>query len=49
MEKLKDQYFIYRVFNLKTKHPEVFVLDYNDFIAKIELSIDSYMASIKGG
>lgn len=48
MEKLKDQYFIYRVYNLKTKHPEVFVLDYNDFKDKIELSIDSYMASIRG-
>ena len=48
MNKLKDQYFIYRVFNLKTKHPEVFILDYNDFKERIELSINSYMACIKG-
>lgn len=48
MDKLKEQYFIYRVFNLKTGHPEVFVLDYNDFKDKIDLSVDSYIASIKG-
>lgn len=47
MNKLKDQYFIYRVFNLKTKHPEVFILDYDDFNKVIELSIDGYVASIR--
>lgn len=48
MDKLKEKYFIYRVFNLKTKHPEFFILEYRDFKNKIELSVDSYMASIKG-
>lgn len=48
MSKLKDQYFIYRVFNVKTKHPEVFVLSYNDFNRVIDLTIDGYVASIKG-
>lgn len=48
MDKLKEKYFIYRVFNLKTKHPEFFILEYRDFKNKIELSVDSYIASIKG-
>ena len=47
MEKLKDNYYIYRVFNLKTKNPKVFVLDYNNFKNKIELSIDTYLANLK--
>ena len=45
-EKLKEKYFIYRIFNIK-KNPSVFVLNYSDFKDKIELSINSYMASIK--
>ena len=48
MNKFKDQYFIYRVFNVKTKHPEVFVLDYDDFNNMVDLSVDSYVASING-
>ena len=47
MERFKEQYFIYRVFNVKKKNPEVFILEYDDFKNKIELTIDSYLASIK--
>lgn len=46
MEKLKNQYYIYRVYNLKTKHPEVYILDYNDFKSRIELSVENYVANL---
>ena len=46
MEKLKNQYFIYRVYNLKTKHPEVYILNYNDFHSRIELSVENYVANL---
>lgn len=48
MEKFKEKYFVYRVFNIKTKNPEVYILDYNDFKTKIDLKVDIYRASLKG-
>lgn len=48
MEKLKEQYYIYRVYNLKTKHPELYILNYDDFKSKIELSVETYIANIVG-
>ena len=46
MEKLKKQYYIYRVFNLKTSHPELYILNYDDFNDKIELSVETYIANV---
>lgn len=48
MEKLKEKYFVYRVSNVKSKNPKVFILDYNNFKERIELSIANYQASIVG-
>ena len=45
MEKLKNQYCIYRVYNLKTNHPKLFVLEYNDFKTKLKLDVEGYIAS----
>lgn len=47
MDELKNKYYIYRVFNLKSKNPKVYVLDYNDFKNKIELSVDTYLANLR--
>ena len=47
MEKLKKQYFIYRVYNVNGKNPKVFILEYEDFKNKIDLSVESYVAKIK--
>ena len=46
MEKLKKQYYIYRVFDLKTSHPKLYILNYNDFNDKIQLSIENYIANV---
>ena len=46
MEKIKNNYYIYRVFNLKSKHPQLYILDYNDFKNRINLSVDNYVASL---
>ena len=48
MEKFKDSYFIYRVFNVKAKEPEVFILNYDDFKNRINLVVESYSATLKG-
>ncbi len=47
MEKLKKQYFIYRVYNVKNNNPKVFILDYDEFKNKIDLTVESYVARIK--
>lgn len=47
MEMLKKQYYIYRVYNVKTNNPKVFILDYDEFKNKIDLTIESYVARIK--
>ena len=47
MEQFKSQYYIYRVYNLKTKNPKVFILGYEDFKNKIELTVESYVANLK--
>lgn len=47
MESLKRQYFIYRVYNVKSDNPKVFVLGYDDFKNKIDLTVESYVARIK--
>ena len=47
MDSLKEKYFIYRVFNVKTKNPEVFIISYDDFTSKINLSIENYKAELK--
>lgn len=47
MEKLKSQYYIYRIYNLKTRNPKVFILGYQDFKNKIDLAVESYVANIK--
>ena len=47
MEKLKEKYFIYRVYNVNSKKPQVFVLNYDDFKNKIELTVNDYVASLK--
>ncbi|MCR5483349.1 MAG: DUF3578 domain-containing protein [Bacilli bacterium] len=47
MNKFKNLYYIYRVFKVKTKKPEVFVLNYSDFKDKIELKVSDYVAGIK--
>lgn len=44
---LKNQYYIYRVCNVKSKNPELFILDYNDFNHRIKLDVANYKASIK--
>lgn len=46
MEKLKKQYYIYRVFDLKTSHPKLYILNYDDFNDKIQLSIENYIANV---
>ncbi len=48
MEELKDKYFIYRIFNLKSKSPKVFVINYDTFRSKIDLKVDNYIAILKG-
>ena len=48
MEKLKEKYFVYRVFNVKSKNPLVFILNYNDFKSKVELRIEGYTATVRG-
>lgn len=45
--KLGERYFIYRVCNVKSKHPELFILNYQDFNARIQLDVDNYKASLK--
>ncbi len=47
MEKLKNQYFIYRVYNVKSNNPKVFILGYDEFKNKIDLTVESYVAKIK--
>ena len=47
MEKLKEKYFIYRECNVNSKKPQVFVLNYDDFKNKIELTVNDYVASLK--
>lgn len=47
MEKLKDQYFVYRVYNVNSKNPKMFILEYEDFKNKIDLSVEGYVAKIK--
>lgn len=47
MEILKKQYFIYRVYNVKSNNPKVFILDYDEFKNKIDLTVESYVARIK--
>ena len=49
MERLKTQYFVYRVYKVKASKPKVFVLGYEDFKDKIDLKVDSYKANIKEG
>lgn len=46
MEKLKKQYYIYRVFNLKSSTPELYILNYDDFKNKVELSVENYIANV---
>ena len=47
MDKFKNKYFIYRVYDLKTKNPKFFILDYDSFKKKIQLCVDSYIATLK--
>lgn len=47
MNKYKFNYYIYRVFNLKTDNPEVFILDYESFKNNISLSVNNYVAELK--
>lgn len=47
MEKLKQQYFIYRVYKVRSNNPKVFILGYEDFKDKIDLTIESYVAKFK--
>ena len=47
MEILNKQYYIYRVYNVKSNNPKVFILSYNDFKKKIDLTVESYVAKIK--
>ena len=46
MEKLKKQYYIYRVFNLKSSTPELYILNYDDFKNKVELLVENYIANV---
>ncbi len=48
MEKLKEKYFVYRVYNVKSKNPSVFILNYDDFKNKIDLCIEGYTATVRG-
>lgn len=47
METLKEQFFIYRVYRLKSDKPKVFILGYDDFKNKIDLTVENYVARIK--
>ncbi len=47
MEKLKKRYFIYRVYNVNDDNPKVFILSYNDFKNRINLSVEGYIAKMK--
>ncbi len=47
MESIKKQYYIYRVYNVKSSNPKVFILDYDEFKNKIDLTVESYVARIK--
>ena len=47
MDKFKNKYFIYRVYDLKTKNPKFFILDYDSFKKKIQLCVYSYIATLK--
>ena len=48
MERLQKQYFIYRVYHVKRNNPKVFILNYEEFKSKIDLTVESYVAKIKG-
>lgn len=47
MDSLKNQYSIYRVYGLRTLHPKVFILEYDDFKDKIKLEVQNYTAKFK--
>lgn len=47
MKKLKKRYFIYRVYNVNDDNPKVFILSYNDFKNRINLSVEGYIAKMK--
>ncbi len=47
MEELKEQYFIYRVFKVKSSNPKLFILDYDEFKNRIDLTVENYAARIK--
>ena len=48
MEKLKEKYFLYRVYDVKTKQPKFFILSYDEFKTKIDLKVENYQASLIG-
>lgn len=47
MNELKNQYFIYRIYKLKTRKPKLFILEYEDFKNKIKLEVENYIAKFK--
>jgi len=47
MGKLKKQYFIYRVYNVNSDNPKLFILEYKNFKKMIKLEIENYIAKIK--
>lgn len=47
MDKLKNKYFVYRVYKVKSNNPKVFILNYDEFKSKIKLDVESYVAKIK--
>lgn len=46
MEKEKENYYIYRVYQLKSKKPKIFILNYSQFKKRITLEIENYQAKI---
>lgn len=47
MEEKKEKYYIYRVYNIKTQHPELYVINYNEFNTKFKKDIMDYKVSLK--
>lgn len=46
MKELKDNYFLYRVYAVKSNKPKVFIIDYKDFNNKFDITPESYKVNL---
>lgn len=47
MEQLKEQYYIYRVYCVKSQTPKVYILNYQKFKSVMKLTIENYIVELK--